>query len=213
MSLRPSILVPAAILLCGIVSCGPKYPEAPDVEQAFSSYRTALLEQKGDEAVNWVAPATIKMYQETRDLALKADEATVKSLSIGTRLQVLLMRHRVGWKQLKEFDGKQMFAHAVNQNWIGKEAVQRAGVTDVIIHGSQATARVTVDGKSSAELFHFVKADGRWTIDLVPSFATVDQLFRQAASGQGMTENDFLFSIITKLSGRQVTNSIWQPLE
>jgi hypothetical protein len=213
MSLRTSLLSSAAALLCGIASCSSQSPEATDVEQAFSSYRTALLEQKGDEAVNWVAPATIKMYQETRDLALNADEATVKNLPIGARMQVLLMRHRVSLKQLQEFDGKKMFAHAVDQNWIGKEGVQRAGVSDVVVDGTQATGKVTVNGKSSTEKFHFVKENGRWTVDLTPSFSTVDRLFQQAANDQGMTENDFIFAIITKLSGRPVTSAIWQPLE
>jgi len=135
----------AAVATCGLTSCGKASPaEAPDVEKAFAGYRQALIDQKGAAAAELVAPATIAEYQNYRDLALTGDEKTVKGLSITARTNVLMMRHRVGKDLLKTMDGKQVLAYAVDQNWIGKEGVQRAGVTDVDISGSNASAKVTV---------------------------------------------------------------------
>jgi hypothetical protein len=203
----------AAVVTCGIASCSSSSPEASDVEKAFAAYRQALLDQKGAEAADLVAPATIAEYQTFRDLALKADEATLRGLSLTRRTNVLMMRHRVGKDLLKPMDGKKALAYAVDQNWIGKEGVQKAGITDVEVSGIRATAKVTVNGNESNEMFHFVKHDGNWTIDLVPTFAKADILFGKMAADAGMGENEFLFKVLSMVSDRPVTNKIWQPLE
>jgi hypothetical protein len=213
MSTRTWFVLLAATLSCGTASCSSRSPEAPDVEKAFADYREALINQKGTAAVDLIAPATIAEYQKYRDLALKGDEQTVKGLSITARTNVLMMRHRVGKDLLKTMDGRKALAYAVDQNWIGKEGVQKAGVTDVDVSGSNATAKVTVNGQKSNEKFHFVKHDGKWTIDLVQNFPQADTMFRKMAADAEMGENEFLFEILSMLSSRPVTDAIWQPLE
>jgi hypothetical protein len=212
MSKKPGFVL-LAVATCGIASCSSRSPEAPAVEKTFADYRQAILDKNGDAAADLVAPATIAEYQKYRDLALKGDEQTVKNLPITGRTNVLMMRHRVGKDLLKPMDGKKIVAYAVDQNWIGKEGVQRAGVTDVVVSGSTATAKVTVDGKKSEEMFHFVKHDGKWTIDLLPSFPRADTVFQKLAADSGKSENAFLFDVLTLLSGRPVTDEIWKPLE
>jgi hypothetical protein len=206
-------IIVSAVATCCIASCGSRSPEAPAVEKAFADYRQAVLDKKGDAAADLIAPATIAEYQKYRDLALKGDEKTVKGLSISGRTNVLMMRHRVGKDQLKSMNGKKIVAYAVDQGWIGEEGVKRAGVTDVEVSGSAATAKVTVNGQKSDEMFHFAKHDGKWTIDLVPNLPRADVLFQKMASESGQGENEFLFQILGLLTGRPVTDAIWQPLE
>ena len=213
MKRKSGYILLAAVFTCGVASCSSRSPEAPDVEKAFADYRQALINQKGAAAADLVAPATIAEYQQFRDLALNGDEATVRGLSLTRRTNVLMMRHRMGKDLLKTMDGKKALAYAVDQNWIGKEGVQKAGVTDVDVSGSNATAKVTVNGQKSNEKFHFVKHDGKWTIDLVQNFPQADMVVRKMATDAEMGENEFLFEILEMLSGRPVTDAIWQPLE
>jgi hypothetical protein len=179
----------------------------------FEAYRTSLLNQDGKGAAECVSPDTVKLYQDYRDWAVSGDEATVKNLSMINRMQVLLVRHRIESKALKAMDGIAVFGHAVEQNWIGKNGVVRAGLDDVAVRVPRATAKVTNAGKATAEVFHFVKDGERWTFDLVPTIKASDQALQQAARTKGVTEDEFIFSVITSLSGRKVTDAIWRPLE
>jgi hypothetical protein len=223
MSKRAWFELPAVIVMCGLTSCG-KSPDhqgaveqtAADeaaVVQTFYDYRSALMKQKGDAAVAVVAPATLEKYQEYRDLAMKGNEKAVKSLSLMGRTTVLMMRHRIGKDRLKPMDGKMVFAYAVDQNWIGKEGVAKAGVTKPEVIGPVAVAKVTVNGETSEEEFHFVKHDGKWLIDLEPNFTKAEMLLQKTARDQGMEENEFLFVMMKALTGRELTEEIWQPLE
>jgi hypothetical protein len=160
-----------------------------------------------------VSSGTIQVYQEYRDLALAGDEKTIKDLSMVNRMQVLLVRQRVKLDLLKTLDGSGLFGYAVDQNWVGKNGVVRSGIQDVAARDQRATAKVTVDGKVTAEVFHFVKEGGQWKFDLMPTIKKSDQVLQMTAKSRGMEENEFLFSIISSLSGRKVTDEIWKPLE
>ncbi|MCI0378867.1 MAG: hypothetical protein L0215_14770 [Gemmataceae bacterium] len=204
-----------ALLIAGYFAFWPTASklESQAVAKAFEEYRSALLNQDGKAAVACVSSTTLKMYQEYRDLAVSGDEQTIKNLSMINRMQVLLIRHRMDPKLLVPMDGQAVFAHGVDQNWIGKNSVVRAGLQDIAVSGPRATARVTAEGKPTRELFHFVKEGDRWTLDLVPTIKATDQVLQLAARNKGMKENVFLFSVISSLSGRRVTDAIWLPLE
>jgi hypothetical protein len=193
-------------------SCGGS-GEASAVKKAFESYRSALLNQDGKAAVEAVSSNTIKMYQEYRDQAMTGDEQSVKGLSIVNRMQVLLMRHRIDPKLLKKMDGNEVFAYAVDQNWIGKNSVVRLTLEDVAVSGPRATAKASADGKQTGERFHFVREEGSWKLDLGPTIQATDQVMQGIARKKGMSENELVFSLITSVSGRQVTEAIWRPLE
>ena len=129
------------------------------------------------------------------------------------RMQVLLLRHRIEPDSLKAMDGKAVFSHAVNNQWIGKDAVVRAALGDIAASGARGTAEVTINGQPTTEVFHFMKEDSEWKVDLAPTIKKFDQALQLAARNQGVTENEFIFSIITSLSGRKVTEDIWTPLQ
>ncbi|MBW3539792.1 MAG: hypothetical protein KY476_05940, partial [Planctomycetes bacterium] len=210
---RIVIWLSAIALIPAAVSCGGSDSDVEEVGNAFEAYQSALTTTDGEKAAESVSSATIQLYQEHSDLSISGDPETVQNLSMINRMQVLLIRHRVAPASLKAMDGREVFAHAVNNEWIGKDSVVRVGIDDVAITGNRATAKVTKGGKRTGETFHFVKEHGRWKLDLTPTFRAADQLFQEAARRRGMSENEFIFSVITSLSGRQVTDEIWQPLE
>lgn len=181
------------------------------VREAFEGYRQALIDKDGNQAASRVTSSTIDAYQDFRDQALMAEEGTVRSLSMANRMQVLLLRHRIDPAELEQMDGRAVFAYAVDREWVGKDGVVRIELHDIAVNGARATARVGVNGVTSAEVMHFRKEDGEWRFDLGPTLRRSDQVLQQLASQRGLTENEYLFSMITTLSGEQVTDAIWQP--
>jgi hypothetical protein len=203
------ILFPATEGACAFA----EETDVSKVRATFEAYRSAIIAKQGAESADLVSSSTLSLYKKHRDLALKGDEPTIRKLPLGERLQVLLMRHRIPLKTLKKLDGKAVFAYAVDQNWIGKKSVQSVGIGDIRISKSKATAAVTVNGETNGESFHFQKENGDWKHDLTPTLKGVDRTLKDAAKKKAVGENDLLFTLITQVSGRKVTDSIWQPLE
>lgn len=186
-------------------------PEA--AVKTFEDYKSAILEQKGQVAVGLVTKRTVDEYQNYVDWALSADRKTLESLSFINRFQVLLLKHRIPPDTLKQLDGRSVFAYAVDRDWIGKNGVIRTTLGKVDVANDRATAEVLIGGKAAANRFQFRKEDGTWKFDLIQVIRDTDQTLKAAAKQRGVTEEEFMFSLIETVSGRKVGDSIWNPIQ
>jgi len=198
----------------------PKPPtDEEQIKKIFQSFRSALTNGKGENAADLVSADTIERYQKQHDVAVSGDEATVKRLPIIDRMSVLLLRHQVFTEKLpaenlKVMDGRAVFAYSVNEGWIGKDSVMRAGLEQVVVSGDgKASAHLTMGGKLTPEEFHFLQENGSWRVNLVPTLEQAEKDCQGLAQSQGKSEDDYLFEAIKSLSGRDVDESIWKPLE
>jgi hypothetical protein len=186
--------------------------DVDDVREGFEAYRSALMDRDGQAAADAVTATTIAKYQEYRDLALTGDESTVKALSIVHRLTVLIVRHRTDVAALKVMDGRALLAHGVEQGWVSQNSVVRLKLGEVTVLGDSASAEATSGGQPAGR-FLFAKEQGRWKLDLAKLLTATDPALRAAAKEQGVSENEYIFSLISATSGRTVTDEIWKPLE
>ena len=204
------MLISAAACCVLLMGCA---REEKAVAKAFEDYRSAILNKQGSVAVNLVTQRTIDDYQQQLDWALSADRQTVESLSLANRLQVLMLRHRIPAETLKGLDGASVFAYAVDQNWIGQNAIVRMSIGKVHVASNRATAEVRSDGKATSTRFQFAREKGKWRIDLIPLLQGADQALQIAARQKGMTENAFMYSMMESISGRKVPKTIWIPIQ
>src|SRR5262249_21705731 len=138
------------------------------IRQTFEAYREAVSAHNGKAAADLVTSSSISKYQEFHDLAVTADKPTLESLPIASRFFVMMLRHRIDADLLKSMDGKAVFAHAVDQDWMGNKGVVQAGVGNINIREPRATGTITIDGKRTSEDWNFVKEEGSWKLDVVP---------------------------------------------
>ena len=185
--------------------------DAQAVRAAFEAYRRALMDEDGDAAADRVTAETLEDFQQYRDWALTAREGGVRALSLSERMQVLLLRHRIQPEALERMDGRAAFVHAVDHGWVGKSGVVRIELHDITLRGARAMAVVGVDGTPSSERMHFRKQGGRWRVHLGPVMEAADRVLEQLAAQRGMTEDEFIFWMVTTLSGEPVTEAIWDP--
>ncbi len=187
--------------------------DAAEIRRAFESCQAAILHAEGDKALEHVSKSTLQMYQECRDHALRADAIAVKALPLGKRMLVLQIRHYIGATALKTMDGEAVFIHKIDQDWMGERGSTPRGLEGIEVTGQQATARLTVNGQWLGQVFHFVKEDGKWKIDLLAIENAREAKIQQTIRHIGTTENQFLLSILESQSGREVTDAIWEPLK
>jgi hypothetical protein len=189
--------------------------EAASIHDAFERYRAALLKMNGELAAEQVSSSTIRLYQEMLDHALKSNRNTVQQLPISSRLMVVLMRHRIAPAELREMNGRSVFIHGVKNKWISERSVNRLDFTldQVDVSRDATTAEVFPGGRDSQAKLSFIKEQGKWRFDLVPMMAITDGLLRATARNAEMDENAFMLKILEMTTGREVDESIWNPID
>ena len=183
------------------------------VEHCFSTYKSAILKQNGEAAVEQLADRTIDQYQNYVNWALHAERSELESLSFINRMQVIILRHRVPVETLKSLDGRSALVYAVNHDWIGKNEVIRTELGDIDISDSRATSRVLVGDQEAPNRFQFIFENGSWKFDLSSVITDSNPAMIEAAKRAGKDENDFLFLILESISGKKVSDDIWQPIQ
>lgn len=182
------------------------------VRKAFDAYKTAILNDKGEDAADLVDSRTIQYYQQALDQVRTADSATVRSLSLMDRLMVFSIRHRTPKEDILRFDGRALYVYAVQSGMVGKNSVAGNSIGEVVVEGTFAKGRFLVGGEETPFQFHFYKEEERWKLDLTSLFPISTMAFQTMVEDSGQEENEFLFTLLEKITGRKPGPEVWQPV-
>ena len=192
-------------------ACAGSPAEEKAVRDSFTSYKEAILSQRGSDAVENVNKATIDYYQRTKDLALRAPEQEVRNLSTYDKMMVLLFRHRLPLDLLSGMNGRELFSYGVNRGWIGREDVMESDLGTIRVSGEQASAQFVKAGKPLPLRYQFTKEGGQWKLDLTMLAPQIDLALKELIRQEGLSEEEFLFQTLEAVSGKKVSPQIWQP--
>ncbi len=182
------------------------------VIKTFENYKSAILNDKGEEAVKHVDSRTIKYYTDVLALVITADSAKVDSLSILDKLMVFSIRHRTTKNDILSFDGKSLLVYAIKSGMVGKNSVANISMEEVIIENDFAKGQLVANGQKVPYYFHFYKEDGLWKIDLTSLFPISTMAFKKMADDSGESQNDYLFSLLEIMTGKKLDADIWQAI-
>jgi hypothetical protein len=187
--------------------------EAAKIELVFKMYKVAIANSDGTQAADVMATATIEEYQHYRDWALTADKSVLSKQRVDQQRQALFYRLRLNAEQLEPMDGRALFAHAVNEEWIGKESVATLTLRDIRVAGNRAVAKVTVNGKPTTSEFDFVMEGGAWKLDLLRFSATIAERLAEQLKNDGKSIEQYLLENLSELEGESVGERVWTPLK
>jgi hypothetical protein len=190
------------------------------IQRCFVAYREALLDKDGDLAVAQVSQTTLAHYGKMRDLALRGDGATVRSLPLVDQYLVLVLRQRVGLEALLPMSDREVISLAIREGWIGESGLKETSIGAVTIKGDRAEAVLVVRGKAytSPEVprFVFAKEQKAWKIDITALLPVAEKFFQNWYEGAKATENistdTFLINILSLMSDKPISPNIWSPL-
>jgi hypothetical protein len=185
--------------------------EEKQIRVAFLTYKGAILEQQGQSAVLVVNRATLQYYAQMKTLALEGHENEVRQLTPMNKLMVLSLRHRVSVDDLRAMTPQEMFIHAVNQGWIGKNSVLDSDIGQLQVFGNDASGEYVRGGKPTPLKFRLTKEEGNWKIDLTALTPPADQAISLLIKKEGLDEDAFIVGLVESVSGKKVSPSIWQP--
>lgn len=186
--------------------------EEQSVRASFNSYKSAILNDRGEEAINFVDSRTIKYYDDVLESAKTADSAQVESLSVWDKLMVLLIRHRTSKDDILSFDGRSVLVYVIENGMVGKNSVIDNSIGEVAIDGTFAKGRLVSKGQNTPLDLHFYKEDSRWKIDLTFLFKISTIALKNMIEESGQSENEFFFSLLEIATGKKPNAQIWQPI-
>jgi hypothetical protein len=200
-------------LLVLSISAFTQKSEVKAVKASFDNYKQAILNDKGEEAVQYVDSRTINYYGDVLEKVRSADSATVNRLDLLDKVMVFSVRHRATKEDILSFDGKGLLVYAIKSGMVGKNSVVNSSIGDVTVEGTFAKGQYVSNGQKAPFNFDFYKEDNAWKVDLTSIFPTTNIVFRKLVEESGQTENEFLFSILERLTGRRPGDEIWIPTQ
>jgi hypothetical protein len=186
--------------------------EAKAVVESFASYKSAILNDKGEVAVKYVDSRTISYYSKVLDLVKNADSSKVESLGLLDKLMVLIIRHKAPKEEILSFDGKGLLVYSINNGMIGKNGAANNSIGEVTVVDDFAKGQLVVSDKPTPLAFHFYKEDDQWKVDLTSAFPASEAAFQQMVDQSGQAENEYLLSLLEMTSGKKAGSEIWQPV-
>ena len=201
-----------ASLLFLISSCTGQKNEEKLVRNAFENYKSAILNDEGEEAVKFVDSRTIKYYSDILELVKNADSTQVTSLPLLDKLMVFTLRHKATKEEILSFDGKGLLVYAINSGMVGKNSVAKNSIGETIIDNNFAKGQFIANGQKAPFYFHFYKEGGNWKIDLTSIFSVSTAAFKKMVTDSGQEENDYLFLLLEMTTGKKPGSEIWEKV-
>ncbi|WP_299258650.1 hypothetical protein [uncultured Aquimarina sp.] len=195
-----------------ITTCIGQEKEEKLVRESFNSYKTSILNDKGEEAVNFVDSRTISYYNKILETTKKADSLTLNSLGILDKLMVISIRYRTSKKDILSFDGKELLIYAIKEGMVGKNSVINTEIGSVEIDEDFAKGQFISNGKKAPFYFHFYKEDNNWKVDLTSIFPVGAMAFKKMIEDNGEEENKYLLQLLELMTGKKPVNEIWKPI-
>ncbi len=188
--------------------------EEKTIRKVFETYRTAILTDNADVALQCVDSRTINYYGHILESVKHADSAQVSALNVFDRFMVFTIRHRAPKEEILSFDGKWLLAYAIKSGMVGKNSVsEKNKIGDVTIESEFAKGQFIFEGEKVPIFFHFYKEAGTWKFDLTSIFSLSNFAIEDMIKSSGMSENEYLFYLLKLVTGRAPNSEIWQPVQ
>jgi hypothetical protein len=184
-------------LLVSSISAYTQKSEVKAVTASFDNYKQAILNDKGEEAVQYVDSRTINYYGDVLEKVRSADSATVNRLDLLDKVMVFSVRHRATKEDILSFDGKGLLVYAIKSGMVGKNSVVNSSIGDVTVEGTFAKGQYVSNGQKAPFNFDFYKEDNAWKVDLTSIFPTTNIVFRKLVEESGQTETNSSFRYLS----------------
>jgi hypothetical protein len=203
-------------LLWGAAPAAPALADDAEerIRAAFETYKQGVLERKGEQAASVLSPATLGYYGRLQRDALFARREKVRTLPPLERVQVFFYRVSIPGEELVRMSPEELFAHAIESGWVGRQEMAQTELGAVEIDGQSALAQHMTGGAVTGVKYRFVQdpEDGGWRFDLLPTLLTYSEVTTEAAMRSGLQEQELVVELFQSTSGRPWSDELWEPL-
>lgn len=201
------------ILFTTTISSVAQSSDKVNIKKVFDSYKSAILNDNADEALNSIDNKTKDYYKNILAETKSADSSIISSKSLVDKITILGIRARASKEEIIKMQGTDAFLFAIKNGMVGKNSVVNNSVGAITVDNNFAKGELLVQGKQTSVFFHFYKEKEGWKLNLTELFALGNLSLKQMLQESSKTENEYLMEILSALSGKELTNEIWKPIE
>jgi hypothetical protein len=180
---------------------------------AYDSYKSAVSNSNGAEAVSHVSSNTVRYYSSVLDLVLNADSNKLLLTGLLEKFTVLAIRQTVDWGRLRAMDGKDLFIYAIENGQIGKDVVNTSIGNIEQKNDNLARGELLVGGKPSKKYTNFYREDGKWRVDLVEILKENEKSLKKMMEQPNMNESQCIVLFFKQVFGHEPSREMWLPVK
>ena len=149
------------------------------IQQTFNKYKTALLNNKGEEAIKYLDNQTLEYYSSLLSSIIFKNKKEIEQLSLFDQYSIYFIRAYVGERKILSFQNKEsdFFIFLINSGLINKITLQQQSIKNIKIDDYLAKADIVINGSQTSMQYYFSKEHGQWKIDASPLLSTIKDEF------------------------------------
>ena len=185
----------------------------PEIEKTFAAYKTALLNENGNEVVQYLDSNSTTYFKTLLNHILHSDSIEVETLPGSDKMNVLMIRHLASKKEILAFTPLTLAAFAFTHGMGYKSELDNAGLGKVKVKGTFARARLVQDGKKTKTTYYFTHESNHWLIDIIPQLQQAQKDFVSVLKDTKKDENEFIFGLLELISDKKPTSILWKKIK
>lgn len=184
-------------------------PPASSVPQSFESLKAALRTGNGKEAASLVTPATLRMYEKCRKLALNSSNTDFETLSQLEVLLIFQLRWLLDKKTLQSMNGKEVFSWGVDEGMVKKQTLESIQLDNVQVEGKKAVSTLFNGGKPVTDLVLYFELNNKiWQLDLARILNASDAALAGLRKKTGKTKTELALFLIEHTYKKEIPPEI-----
>jgi len=205
----------SAFLLLICFNCSAVFGQSKAHRAAMGAhvlFSMSMTNGEYEQAAEKTAEQTRTYLDNWLQHALHSDSATVAELPVLLRIGVLNYRHRTTPETAHSADYRQFFAFLCTLDLISPKAFAGSSSYSAEIKKSEAIVTAYQGESQIDQPWPYVLEAKQWKINLVPLLETATEQMNAAFAGQMLPPNDLIFLQMHRMTGRQPSPNIWQPI-
>jgi len=183
------------------------------VQALFDKYQNAIAQGQYEQASYLLDTKTAQYYEKIIDLALNSPKSALEELNFKSKLIALALRQEHSKKELKELDGRQVFAFAAKNKINALDSVGLYSIAKIVMKAEfkEAVARMKRDSDLTETYLKFNKEAEEWKLN----FASIMNNKNSKETSVVLTgikdENKRAIQLIKNISDKRIKRNIWTP--
>jgi hypothetical protein len=202
------------IIIVSTIFCACESDNQEDlIKESFNSYKKAIINDDGKEAVKYVDSRTIKYYDKILELTKNADSVQIEKSTIMEKFFVLAIRHTTPKDSIFKFTGQTLYSYAIEKGMTGKEGAIQLYIDRIDVEDNFAIVEVkSKNAKSDPAIkINYYKENETWKADWTSFFILGNIAFKNLIKSSRLEENEFIIHTLNEVYGEQNID-VWKPL-
>jgi len=183
------------------------------VQGLFDKYQNAIAAGQYEQASYLLDTKTAQYYEKVIDLALNSPKSQLEALNFKSKLIALALRQEHSKKELKEMDGRQVFAFASKNQINPVDSIEFYSIGKIVMDADfkKAVARMKRKSEVSDTYLKFNKEGEDWKVNFASNINDKNDKETRVVLTGIRDENKRALAIVKKISDKRIKRSIWTP--